>query len=597
MEELKHENEINKKWKLLGSKSSENYLLNIISHLLNNKNDFEDILKFTDLELNLNANSEISSIDKLIYYLQINNNSFNSKRDVIKTINKYNHFSPKIELQDEYYSNKKYFKRININFNPFFHKNMYLHISEFPFYYFNINKKVLEKYNLKINNNINKFVLFLYLKELDEKNLNIINNLKNIDKIFHYFENIYIISQANTKEEIMKRLNNNKFNNFILDYDNNDKEKRIKYIFNILCYSSQNNAKNVSNIFKENNGFYPEYFFILNNNNKVISVVKDIQTLISKISFFILKREKLDKEKKEYDEYLKDKTNEKYTLLKKILNFILNLKKLDYIFEIKFNIDFNISLNNECSDIFFNNLNSLNIEGSFRKKEFHYLENLLQLIKKNRQKIIYNLTKIETIDIDIDFTDMKCFKCSNIINEDSFLYYCYICKTKYCINCVNEQLKNNNGKDKYIDQKHNLVFFKTRNKKNFIDLDKIKFGENRFAQSTNEELSTNFRNYICNGCGEHPSNMTRYVCLNCRPGIEISGGFIDYCQRCIEEMCKNGKKKKELEDKSNQEINYSNNNFTKGHIISNRHRHDEHIYLFLVLQYNGEGHSNPYRNY
>ena len=112
---------------------------------------------------------------------------------------------------------------------------------------------------------------------------------------------------------------------------------------------------------------------------------------------------------------------------------------------------------------------------SWRKKEYYYLENLLQLIKKKREKVTYALTKIETIDIDIDFSDMKCCKCSTIIGDDSFLYYCYICKTKYCINCVNNQLKND-GKDKYIDQKHNLVFFKTRNKQNLIDLDKIKFG-------------------------------------------------------------------------------------------------------------------------
>ena len=598
MEELKQEDkkdESIKKWKLLGSRSSENYLLNIISNLLNNKNDLEMKLESTDLELTLNADSETSSIDKLLYDLQISINSFSSKRDIIKNINKYNHFSPKIEMQDEYYSQKKFFRRLNIIFMPIFHKKMYLDISDFPFYYYNTNKKVLEKYNLETKKNTNKYALFIYLQEFNEKNMNIINDLKNIDKIFHYFENIYIICQANTKEEIIERLNNNKFNKFILDYDNNDNENKIKYIFDILSYSNRNNNENVFNIFTENNYFCPEYFFILNKNNKVISVKKDIETLISKITFFIIKSTKLDKEKKEYDIYLKEKVNEEYTLLRKIINFIINLKKLDYIFDVRFNIEFTISLNDECTDIIFNNLNSLEIEGSFRKKEYNYLENLLQLIKKKREKVNYALTKIETIDIDIDFSDMKCCKCSTIIADDSFLYYCYICKTKYCINCVNEQLKKD-GKDKYIDQKHNLVFFKTRNKKNLIDLDKIKFGENRFAQSTSEDLTTNFRNCVCNGCRGHPSNG-RYVCLNCRPGVEITGGFIDYCQKCIEDMCADGKKKIELEDKSNEENYYSKNNFTKSHIVPNRHRHDEHVYLFLVLQFNGEGHSNPYQNY
>ena len=601
MEELKHEDKKNenqsiKKWKILGSKSSENYLLNIISSLLNNKNDFAEKLKSTDLELTLNVDSEISSIDKLIYELQINFNSFNSKKHIIKNINKYNHFYPKIEMQDEYYSNKKYFYRTNINFTPFFHKNMFLDLTEYPFYNYNFNKKNIEKYKMKFENNRNKYVLFLYIKEFNEKSMNIINDLKNIDKIFHYFENIYIIYQANTREEIFDKLNNNKFYKFILDYDNNDNEKKIKYIFNINCYLNSNNNENVFYIFKENNKFYPEFFFILNKYNKIISAVKEIQTLISKITFFIFKLTKLDKDKKEYDKYLIDKKNEKYTLLKNIINFLINLKKLDYVFELSFNLNFTISLNDECTDIIFKNLDYLKIEGSFRKKEYYFLENLSQLINKNKKKIEYRLNNIETIDIDIDCSDMKCSKCSNIIPEDKFLYYCYICKTKYCINCINEQLKNE-GKEKYIDQKHNLVFFKTRNKKNLIDLDKIKFGENRFAQATNEQLSKDFRNAICNGCRGHFYGMPRYVCLNCRPGIELSGGFIDYCQKCIEEMCSDDKKKVDLQEKANEEIYCLRSNFTRDHVIKNRHKHDEHVYLFLIMQYNGEGHSNPYQNY
>ena len=111
MEELKQEDKTDesiKKWKLLGSSSSENYLLNVISYLLNNKNDLEMKLESTDLELTLNADSETSSIDRLLYYLQVNFNSFSAKRDIIKNINKYNHFSPKIETKDEYYSKKNF---------------------------------------------------------------------------------------------------------------------------------------------------------------------------------------------------------------------------------------------------------------------------------------------------------------------------------------------------------------------------------------------------------------------------------------------------------------------------------------------------------
>ena len=44
---------------------------------------------------------------------------------------------------------------------------------------------------------------------------------------------------------------------------------------------------------------------------------------------------------------------------------------------------------------------------------------------------------------------------------------------------------------------------------------------------------------MCNGCERDFNNMNlriRYLCINCRPGKIIDGGFADYCFKCINDM-------------------------------------------------------------
>ena len=89
--------------------------------------------------------------------------------------------------------------------------------------------------------------------------------------------------------------------------------------------------------------------------------------------------------------------------------------------------------------------------------------------------------------------------------------------------------------------------------------------------------------------------MARYVCMHCKPGIYLSDGYIDYCQKCIEIMCKDENKKREREARANKDYFCETNFFTENFIIPTRHLHDEHIYLLLPLQY--EGVSHPYKNY
>ena len=116
------------------SKNAKNYLVNLISYLMNNKNDFEEKIKPSDLEFKLETNSDISFINQLIYKLEINYSSFNRKRDLINNIKTYNKFPNEIEIKDEYYSNKGIFQKIVLNFFPIIKKGIILDISFFLLY-------------------------------------------------------------------------------------------------------------------------------------------------------------------------------------------------------------------------------------------------------------------------------------------------------------------------------------------------------------------------------------------------------------------------------------------------------------------------------
>ena len=83
--EKEEKNKIKKKI-LICNKLAENYLFNVISHILSNKNDFEEKLKTSDLELNFSTNEKISTVKHLNYKLKIKYNSFNPKRDTKETL-------------------------------------------------------------------------------------------------------------------------------------------------------------------------------------------------------------------------------------------------------------------------------------------------------------------------------------------------------------------------------------------------------------------------------------------------------------------------------------------------------------------------------
>jgi Zn finger protein HypA/HybF involved in hydrogenase expression len=322
---------------------------------------------------------------------------------------------------------------------------------------------MIEPYTIKLKNN--KFKLFISLPKLDKTSLKrisiILENLNIIKNINDFFENVFIIINDKSKGEILQKIENEALDD-IFGKNNNNYKVEIKYIFNIDSYYDMNkDSEQIINIFnyQQNLGEENEYFFILDSHNKIISIKNELELLIKKVSFVIFKLSKfINKDSSSNTDidlmsFLKEKESIKQKnndILKEILYFISKLKKLDYLFDLNFDISFNASVNEELTDIIIRRINLVKVEGEFRTKEYQIINKLLNSFDLPKDKINFNLKEIQTIDIEIDFTDMKCTKCSKSIPEDKFLYYCFLCKTKYCLECVHEQLKKK-GKEKFTD--------------------------------------------------------------------------------------------------------------------------------------------------
>ena len=591
----------NSKKSLILPNKSRNFLINLISYLISNKNNFEEKIKPSDLEFKLETDSDISLASQLTFKLSVYNSSFNHKRDLIKNIKKYDEFPTEIEENDEYYKSKTMFKNIKINLFPKIKKGINLDLSLFPFYSFtkegdrkvNISKVNLDKTQDKDKEKDNKYTLCLYFFQNDKNSIKLIDEM--IDKLntiemWEFFKKIYVIFQVKNYEIIKSLSLNENINKYIYN-EKSAKDNKIIYLFNVLSsYSEKDGNETVINLFENKEVIKnKEYFFILDCNNKIIKI-KPLKKLSGTISYFLINLK--DNKNKDIFKEKEKKKIEKFKKAAEIIHFISKVKNLDYIFYIEFDISVNICINDELTDIKIKKINALNINGEFCTKEYKYLKELFLPIRQ--LSCIFNILELPTTDIDIDFSNMKCHKCKKEIPDDGFIYYCYTCEDKYCYACVQEQLKKK-GINKYIDKKHNLLFFKTRDKKQFLKLDKSKLGKNRFAESKDDGDFDRRHSAECNGCHGDFSGTERYICLNCRKGKIVGNGFIDYCGKCIEKMCNNvNNDMVTLEQEANGVLNIDNNKFIDDHKIKITHKHENHIYLMLPLQYNKVNNSAYY---
>ena len=583
-----------------------NYLFNLISFLINNKNNFEEKLTPSDIEILLTTSSDISTICQFKYKTKLIYGNFNPKRDKVKNINIYKQFPVQMEMKDEYYSSN--FDDVIVDIYPEIKEGIKIDLSEFPFFtYDNANNKLknIDKNEIKekIDCKDNEYILCVYITHYDIKGKNnpllMLENIIDSDLFFKYFKNVFIICQLNNenafdkffKDEIIKKYVDNN------SLENKNKNKII-FLFNFLSsYKDDKNCdENLINIFKENKNIVSDfdedyeknYFFILDNNKKIIKI-EPINSIGKTTTYLLIELKNNENSKDKIPYFVKKEKEEKAQLkeVKNLIHFIAEIDKLnlDYVFDIRFNLSIVLYPNEDLTKIKLKKINCFRFKGQFKTKEYNYLKSCSDLL--NLPSCSFTFTEIPSIDIGIDFSNMTCEKCKNNITDDSYLYYCYICKTKYCFECVQSQLKNNKGKKKYIDEKHNLIFFKTRDQNQFLNLDKEKLGNNQFADCSEDDLSY-WSSTRCNGCRNTlREGLARYLCLNCRKGIRVSDGYIDYCSECIDKMCNNKNDRINLENKANGVIDDFNNDFFDDYKFKIEHKHDNHIYLMMPFQCNG----------
>lgn len=593
------------KYKLIKNKTK-NYIFNLISYIINNKNNFEEKLKPSDLEIILETNSNISTYSQLKYKTKINYGYFNSKRDIIKNIDIYRKFPAEIEIKDEYYKNS--FEHILIELFPEIKKKLKLDLVNFPLYSY-VNKEIKEYDKNELKSHLecgdNEYIFCIYISYYDSINgrndpIKMIENIVQSDNFFNYFKFVLIIFQFDSELQLEDFLKDDKLDKY---FNNNVNRDKILFLFNFLsCYkNNEKNKDNLINIFQENRKIVEQnfnfsfsendkknYFFILDK-DKIIVELAPLCLIGNMITFLLLELRNNEKNNEKIPFFVKKEMEEKSQLkqAKKLINFISSIKKLklDYIFDIYFNISFTLYPNDDFTKIRLKKINFMKFNGTFNKTEYNYLKDCSQSL--NLPFCEFSFKENPTIDIEIDFIKMDCEKCKKIIEEESFLYYCYICKNKYCFDCVQSQLNDNKGKKKYIDSKHNLIFFKTRDKKQFLNIDKEKLGTNLFVEYDDEGLH-NWTYIVCNGCTySFEEGTERYLCLTCKKGIRLSSGYIDFCGKCIGKMCKNKKDMENLEKVSDKIIENFDNNYLDDYKLKIEHKHENHIYLMIPHQIEG----------
>ena len=477
-------------------------------------------------------------------------------------------------------------------------------------------------FRIIINYNINKkieYTIILYKNSFDSKikenDINNIVNLINENIRLKKINNVFLL--PNLKKGIKINLDNYLKNqdNFITPLlINNNKEKIVFYFPEKIIHQQLIETQTkISNFDLNNNNCLSNFliYFIINepdssNRMKINSKLDNYKTNLNIIKTFInfddlINIFEITKYGTEPFFLIINKENIiiKSGLINSFERKFLNLNatkipdknfsKIKYeLFDLFKNLMLNISYNPNCKIVipydFKPELNKLSLISnskiscslSLRENEYENIKiQLLQILNEKRIK----LKKLKTINIDIDNLKEECFNCKKYLNKNKEIYYCLWCKIAFCEECVEEKLYNdkNEGFNKLIHKEHYLLYFKTRNKSKFSNIDSYKLGENQFYEIPEDEWKMQ-HNFLCNGCLKTPKKTSRFLCLNCRPGALIKDGYIDFCYECINHLRKKDQISKIIEDREDEEIKMLNNPY-----IEYKHKHDEHVYLNIMI--------------
>ena len=338
----------------------------------------------------------------------------------------------------------------------------------------------------------------------------------------------------------------------------------------------------VMNIFKMSE-FEKDYYFMMGPSN----VIERCDSMICSgdVVENAIKRKKAAQQEKIKEEDI-------VKALSTFYDFVSNIQKYKYNFFLSYQLEVCLKFNKD-KNLVLSYVNFSHFIAEIRTKEYTILKEAMDIFKPD----IYELQEIETCDIPINFDRNICIKCQKQIPDKDPMYYCYKCENKYCTECVlkNFNDENNKGVKKFIDPKHNLLYFKTRNPENFKIIDKYKLGKDNFATCTDDSKLGEHR-FSCNGCGVSDNYVKpRYLCLTCRPGLLQDNGYNDFCIDCIEHMNKDDDKGKKMQNEE-YELYSRETRFFYEDKTTAKHDHNNHVYLMIALEFKGNG-DNGYYEY
>ena len=553
-------------------------LIKYILHLL--KDDTDKFIRQKNLKIDINSSSYKSTIGNINYAMTINSLHYNKKIDIkenlpkIQKINSSNYL-----IRDEFNNNVNYNEiSIKVNLIPNLEKHTIIDFNFFNFFFYN--GKIFHKFVLTPNPDDefadDRCKLFIYFYFNTNKSLcgNLLNDLDKITKdqnVWKVISHIYIVIPVKDKEEAKTTHEENL--NYLKMKENKLPRTSLLYLSDDI---KDGNSINIfANYYQKK---YSNYFFIINNSNKV-RCLGQTSTIYNE---FIKFSDDYIKKKNPVGTY-KNNKKEKKEKLRKFFNFLSKfideIPNLNYILDFYFNMKFSILLDEPGSYFKLHHIEKLEVGGNLRTKDYQKFKKFYDEIKS--EKYVSKLFEIETKDIPINFDNpFKCKICKKEIPKDKECYYCYVCVDFYCYECVKNNFTTKTGINKFIDKKHNLIFFKTRNKNNFLEIDLHKFGKNSFTKSTSFKSS---HGASCDGCSSSFYGSQRFICMTCKPGLYLPGGYSDYCTNCIEHMMANDGKGKTIQQKLTQ-IQNNGSTFCRNHTLIEKHDHENHIYLMVALE-------------
>lgn len=503
-----------------------------------------------ELDLSFDQNNKLLS-------LKFVDDSFDPSR----TDFSYNiQFSKYMELIKEKFNNipslsydcTKHLQMSQFNLYSFVNENNRLHLEKFtPKYY---------DYSLFI-----KFSLSSFKTDYEQQLYEIIN------KVSDKFIKIYLIITLDEKTfETSKNL-------FEIDKVLCGEKKGI---LNLETYSTLLFCKKIEEY--HDNKFLSEKYnsdewaqaFIVNKEGRTVKTAKfkiksKIRKIIKKIKYF--------------EEELQSITQKEINLLNQLSQIEKNFQQLKYIYKFEYTFKLKAAVSKECNKLIPKHLSDVYIECELFPKEIATIKTLLEQYKDYNIEV--DMTEMQQFSLDFSsLIERKCANppCFTVITKSSPFYYCYWCKIFYCEKCVEDTFKKetNNLREKYLHKQHNLLYITTTEKEFLTDLTLKHLGKNRFAQVSDNEL-TLYAETLCNGCAENIESVPRYLCVTCRAGKVLCGGFNDYCYTCMEHMRNNDEKGKAMQLK---DIIYESEFLPNYKAIEKKHSHKNHIYLLIITK-------------